>query len=1324
VFSTAHEIAQTQDLERFTVTEYVNRCGPDGDYLGPYTPSYLVGKPARVEHYGVSGSSDVLLARVLYFYDGEPYKGLGYPGTETAAGVTIGRLSCQLALAFTDDLLANVYPANTGAGAAFDASGHYLSDGAQQYVHVQRCRYDARGMQTGSLDPNGNEALFEYDALYGLFPVLYTDAARHPLRLTRGSLPFQVAATLDANGNTVSFTYDPSGLPASKSVQGKFVGGDWLGDPPEFPTELYTYDFTTTPCKILLETRQQRLGATFRVVRYVDGLGRTIQERQDAEPDPATGNKRFRVTDWQVFNHKGLVVRAYQPVFADSDAYEEGDTTTAFVEMLYDPLGRPVRIDYPDDTFETTTFDPWVQVFFDRNDNAGHITDSDPRYGGFRNKLKDHLGTPKRTYVDALGRMIAEAEDNGSELHVTRKVLDLKDQVTEVWDARDLTQATWTFVYDFMGRSVHTRHTTALGDRYALADAAGNPIWQRDARGLEAIRAFDALNRPLSEMTRAGAALTLRRQWRYIGYDENAAEFAGNQSKNLFHQVEEERDADGMRYFEYDWRGLVTQTSHRFWSQTDSAGRAWDDPDSELWTLGADWDPEITAANRDRVASYLELPQLTDPITLAIVTKYDAAGRPTDVTYPEGMATRNSYNQAGLLEKVEVDRGAGQGFQIVVEALGYNAFGQLTFLKYGNGVETTREYDDVLARLTRIFTRRPYLSTSYFQDLGYGYDPVGNPMEIIDHLSDTTFKDNRLIPNTRTFAYDPRYRLIEATGKKHRSVRRKDTFVLVPSPDPNDYQPYTIRYAYDAVGDSIRNQEYSAGALQYKSDRIDLFNGDADEAGTFTDPAAGNFRYDECGNTTHTPRLEALAYTHDNQLRYANLKGGGQVHYFRHGDQRVLRIVKKNGVRALTAYLVPFEYHLRKATTGYTKLMLQLLGQGRHAQAERILAGSDPDSLPLFFHHADHLGSGHVLTKDTGDLLSQEEYFPYGSNSDRRDARNRYRYIGVERDEDTRLDMTGPRTYDCVSGRFLQPDPLAASRFDLSPYVYASATPLHRLDDNGYADGSGDGNGSHNTGFPEADNPRTGFSFDSAPEVPPPRPPSPPRPSEPGLTYFEHEPSMWDHWGTPLSASEIAQYVNVAEDMNLSGPGYRRLASDFEDTVGQDASGTIDALNKMWAEYIISSVEKLRASNNISAELAEKAVAIYGERLDTIASTTKAARAAVEAGLDVAAEFGGKKVLKAVPVLGAALVAQQAKEAYEKGEYTDAALLTVGIVYEPIVWGYMIADARVAWQQHQAAQTSASIDAELAKLQNLDAAKLSSDTAAALSQGPSQICHW
>ncbi len=288
-FSTAHELQQAEDLERYTVTEYINRDEPDGEYLAPYSPHYLVGNPSQIERYGIVNGQSDLLSRERYFYDGEPYQGLGYPGSETVPGVTRGSLSARLVLAFTDHLIATAYPASAGANTAFSTFGNYLTIGADKYLHAERYQYNDQGLVIGAKDPNGNESLFEYDGTYTLFPTQYTDAAGHPTQLTRGELPFQVEAVLDANGNMTSFTYDPVGLPASKSVQGKFVSAEWQGDPPTHPTEQYRYDFSSSPIKVVTRSRQERLGATFDVTGYMDGLGRAIQERHSAEPDPNTG---------------------------------------------------------------------------------------------------------------------------------------------------------------------------------------------------------------------------------------------------------------------------------------------------------------------------------------------------------------------------------------------------------------------------------------------------------------------------------------------------------------------------------------------------------------------------------------------------------------------------------------------------------------------------------------------------------------------------------------------------------------------------------------------------------------------------------------------------------------------------------------------------------------------------------------------------------------------------------------------------------------------------------------------------------------------------
>ncbi|MCB9765461.1 MAG: hypothetical protein H6739_37145 [Alphaproteobacteria bacterium] len=1091
VYTSDHEQPQTVTLSRYTTTTYHDPVDSDpGDDFGAYTPSYLIGFVYQVERYA-PGSPDTLLSREKRFYDGTAYQGLGYPGSGTSAGVTQGKLSGRLVLALTDSLISATYPGGSGASAARSARGNYITDSTDHYVAAERYQYNSDGLVTGAKDPNGNTTTFTYEGTWDLFPIGVTDPAGHPTTLTRAELPFRVDHVEDANDNRTSFGYDPSGLPAWKAVQGKYVSSAWQGDPTTHPTEEYDYDFDTQPIRVLIKTRQVRQGDTFDVVRYLDGFGRVLQERHTAEPEPGSpSTPRYRVTGHQLYNHKGLVVKAWQPSFSGSSAYAEAPSDGDFVETTYDPLGRPVRVDHPDGTYETTTYHPWVREAADRNDNSGHLTGGDSRYGSTLSWFSGHEGTPTQVFMDALGREIAVEEDlGGSTTHVTRSVYNLRDEVTAVWDARGLMSATWTFGYDYAGRRIESEHGTALGARYALADAAGNPIWSRDARDIEVDRTFDALSRPLEEETDDGTDVKLRRMWTYIEYDDQHVDFATYQSKNLFGRVEEQRDADGVRFFEYDWRGLVTKTSHRFWPQEDGSAKAWDNATSDLWADGADWDPEVDDTARDSVSTWLTLNDLTDTTTIEIDASYDAAGRVTQVDYPEGMSLRTSYNAAGMPEQLELDRGTGGGWEDVVSSVEYNARGQVTRLVHGNGVETEREYDSAIERLTRIFTQLPGSPDTHLQDLEYLYDPVGNPLKITDNLSTSGYAANDIIPNTRTFRYDARYRLTRATGKKHNTITDRSTGVTVTSPDPNDYVSYDYTYAYDEVGNLTRNDEYqSTGSttLNYKSTRIDLFNGNNTEA-TSTDPTMGNFIYDENGNTLSTPRITELAYTHDNQVRYVDLSGGGEVRYFRHGDQRVVRMVKKTGVMGLSIYLGPFEYHYRDATTAYTKLVLHAGMHGRHAQTEVVLDGSDPDSLDVFFHHSDHLGSGHVLTQDDGTLLSQEEYFPYGRASDRRDARNRYRFIGVERDEDTGLCMTGPRTYDPVSGRFLQGDPLISG--GMSPFVYASGNPVRRSDGGGYADEE-----AANASGADPDSFSSSSAFDEAEE--PPLVPDPPEPPD------------------------------------------------------------------------------------------------------------------------------------------------------------------------------------------------------------------------------------
>jgi len=75
------------------------------------------------------------------------------------------------------------------------------------------------------------------------------------------------------------------------------------------------------------------------------------------------------------------------------------------------------------------------------------------------------------------------------------------------------------------------------------------------------------------------------------------------------------------------------------------------------------------------------------------------------------------------------------------------------------------------------------------------------------------------------------------------------------------------------------------------------------------------------------------------------------------------------------------------------------------------------------FHLGDHLGSSNVVVDANGSLTNREEFTPYGEASFGSFARKRYRYTGMERDEESGLSYHHARYYsDCLM-RWMTVDP-------------------------------------------------------------------------------------------------------------------------------------------------------------------------------------------------------------------------------------------------------------------------------------------------------------
>ncbi|MFQ5738328.1 MAG: SpvB/TcaC N-terminal domain-containing protein [Acidobacteriota bacterium] len=1022
---------QAGRLERVRRTVYVQRQEPDVDPLdASLLPAYLVDRPSQVERYAVTRDGEELLARELLFYDGDPFSGSGHPETSSAAAVTRGRLSCRLQLAWTSALLSELAGPYPGAGAALAERGGYLELDGDLYIQAERWSFDARGTPLTSRDPRGHDSRVRYESRYHLFPILVLDRAGLPTRIERHELPFQIAALVDPNGNRTQLSYDARGQLSARSVMGKQGDSAWQGDPPSHPTESFEIDLTSLPVRVTTHTRQERLGAFSTVHRYLDGRGRPLQERHQAEPDPDSGASRYRVTGWQVRNHKGLVVVSHPPFFAATGHYATGRIDTAPVRTSYDALGRVVRVHYPDGTFASTGHQPWMRIRWDRNDNAAHLDAADARYGAHLDAIRPHFDTPTRLHGDAWDRQIGVEIDRGSEVHLTRTEFDLTDRRAATFDARGGASAMWSFRHDLAGCLVARRHRGGLGWRLALHDAAGNEIWSRNSRDIEVERTFDPLDRQLSEESERSGDKKLRRLFIYGSDSGDAASRAANRVGRL----EEARDASGLRLFSYDFRGLATKVEHRFFAWVDGEGRPLDDPNCAIWREAKDWDPPIPGGERDVLTAWLA-GDAAGTTVLELGTDYDAAKRPTELRFPADLAQRIAYYPSGLVAGYGVYDGST--WRSIAEEMRYDARGRLTSMRFGNGVEAGIEYDEATQRPLRFLVRA---GAAVLMDRRYAYDPAGNPLRIEDALEERGDRGQGVVPNTRTFRYDAGYRLIRATGQRHKSARRPDQEVLVPAPAAADYEPYNVAYAYDAVGNFLLNEEVAPTAWRYREDLPDLLEG--------IDGLAGSYDYDGAGNTIATPLL-ALAYSHDNQARYLELASKNlQVIDRRHGDRRSLKVARSDAGVTSTLYLGAFE--LRRSGQG-VDAVLRVAG---HAEVERRLeggAGPNP-AARLFFVHPDHLGSASLLTGADGELLNQEEYFPYGRASDRRGEHNRYRFLGAERDIDTGLSMTGPRLYDPALGRFLQGDPLATDRPGWGPHVYSRAAPLARRDPSGYQD--------------------------------------------------------------------------------------------------------------------------------------------------------------------------------------------------------------------------------------------------------------------------------
>jgi uncharacterized protein RhaS with RHS repeats len=378
-------------------------------------------------------------------------------------------------------------------------------------------------------------------------------------------------------------------------------------------------------------------------------------------------------------------------------------------------------------------------------------------------------------------------------------------------------------------------------------------------------------------------------------------------------------------------------------------------------------------------------------------TRFDALNRPATLTLPDGSVVRPVYNIANLLERVDVDlQPAGLSIAFVV-GVEYDALGQRTQITYGNGVQTTYDYDPTTSLLVRLRSVRTS-DNEVLQDFRYVCDPVGNITSLRDEAQQAVFFNNQVVIASVAYRYDALYRLVGAGGREHvgqvsRTEPTWDDAARLRLPHRSDGQAmrrFSELYEYDAVGNLLRLVHEAANGnwtRTYTYNEPSLIE-PGRLCNRLTGTAIGSAGpelnlHDAHGNITRMPHLAAMEWNFHDQLqatrRQVMKDASGETTFYIYdaAGQRVRKVTEgtDGSIRAERTYLGSFEGYRERGSGGDVTLERDSLhiadGARRIALVETRTQGEDGTAGQLIrYQMGNHLGSASL------DSTTQRKLFP------------------------------------------------------------------------------------------------------------------------------------------------------------------------------------------------------------------------------------------------------------------------------------------------------------------------------------------------------------
>ena len=348
--------------------------------------------------------------------------------------------------------------------------------------------------------------------------------------------------------------------------------------------------------------------------------------------------------------------------------------------------------------------------------------------------------------------------------------------------------------------------------------------------------------------------------------------------------------------------------------------------------------------------------------------------------------------------------GASKSLTTFVKNIGYDTFGQRTFILHGNGVRTDYTYDEERRWLEGLKSANSYGQT--LQNLDYTFDKVGN----ITTRTDT----NHYAAAEHRYEYDGLYQLTEASGdytnypygpnavtgsnwkRSYKQTYEYDAFFNMSRKTSSDRRSpmstsfssllnYELAYEYSpekphqAARIGERYYGYDANGNLIEESSAPIGQSEAGEAPR--EQRIGDVRRVDQGwgyefDTEEKENVYRRFFKWDSENRLTSVSEGADVTSFLYDadGERTSKLGERGERLYFNAWWTATEEGSRYR---YSKHIF--VGSERIVTRLRASTGNwAAEDATTYWYHPDHLGSTSVVTDPDGEAYERIEYTPFG----------------------------------------------------------------------------------------------------------------------------------------------------------------------------------------------------------------------------------------------------------------------------------------------------------------------------------------------------------